>query len=36
MGERMALTTSDRHLWTVADPVGLEAYPADLPNLLKM
>ena len=36
MGERVTMATFDRHLWTVAESVGLEAYPADLPSMLEM
>ena len=35
LGERVTLATFDRHLWTVAESVGLEAYPADLPTMLE-
>ncbi len=34
LGERVTLATFDKHLWTAAGTVGLEAYPADLPVLL--
>jgi predicted nucleic acid-binding protein len=34
LGERVTLATFDRHLWTAAEPVGLEPYPADLPAML--
>lgn len=35
LGERVTLATFDTHLWTVAESVGLEAYPADLPTILE-
>ena len=34
MGERVALATFDRQLWTASEQVGLTAYPADLPARL--
>lgn len=36
LGERVTLATFDRQLWTVAESVGLAAYPADLPTMLEM
>jgi predicted nucleic acid-binding protein len=35
LGERVTLATFDRYLWNVAQPVGLEAYPVDLPTILE-
>lgn len=35
LGEQVTLATFDKHLWTVAGSVGLEAYPADLPAMLQ-
>ena len=35
LGERVTLATVDDHLWAAAEPVGLEAYPADLPAMLE-
>lgn len=35
LGERVTLATFDKHLWTVAESVGLVAYPADLPTMLE-
>lgn len=35
LGERVALATFDRHLWAVAESVGLEIYPDDLPTMLE-
>jgi predicted nucleic acid-binding protein len=35
MGERVTVATFDKRLWTVAELVGLEAYPADLPAMLE-
>ena len=32
IGGRVVLATFDRHLWTAAESMGLEAYPADLPT----
>jgi predicted nucleic acid-binding protein len=35
LGERVTLATLNKDLWTVAESVGLEAYPADLPAMLE-
>jgi predicted nucleic acid-binding protein len=35
LGEAVTLATFDKHLWTVAQPVGLVRYPADLPAMLQ-
>jgi predicted nucleic acid-binding protein len=35
LGERVTLATFDKLLWTAAESVGLEAYPAHLPAMLK-
>ncbi|MFC2015426.1 type II toxin-antitoxin system VapC family toxin [Chloroflexota bacterium] len=35
LGERVTLATFDKHLWTAAESVGLEAYPDDLPAVLE-
>ena len=35
LGEAVTLATFDRHLWTVAQSVGLVRYPADLPAILQ-
>jgi predicted nucleic acid-binding protein len=35
LGERVTLATFDRYLWNVTQPVGLEAYPVDLPTMLE-
>ncbi len=35
LGEQVTLATFDKHLWTVAGSVGLEAYPAELPAMLQ-
>ena len=35
LGERVTLATFDKHLWSAAEAVGLEAYPADLPAMLE-
>jgi predicted nucleic acid-binding protein len=35
LGERVVLATFDRHLWAAAESVGLEAYPADLLDMLE-
>jgi predicted nucleic acid-binding protein len=35
LGERVTLASFDKQLWTVAEAVGLEAYPADLPIMLE-
>jgi len=35
LNEQVILATFDKHLWTVAESVGLTAYPADLPAMLQ-
>jgi predicted nucleic acid-binding protein len=35
LGEAVTLATFDKHLWTVAQSVGLIRYPADLPTILQ-
>jgi predicted nucleic acid-binding protein len=35
LGEQVTLATFDKHLWSVAESVGLTAYPADLPAMLQ-
>jgi predicted nucleic acid-binding protein len=35
LNEQVTLATFDKHLWTVAESVGLAAYPADLPAMLQ-
>jgi predicted nucleic acid-binding protein len=35
LGEQVTLATFDRYLWTVAESVGLAAYPVDLPAMLE-
>jgi predicted nucleic acid-binding protein len=35
LGEQVTMATFDKHLWTVAESVGLVACPADLPAVLQ-
>ena len=35
LGEQVTMATFDKHLWTVAESVGLFTYPADLPAMLQ-
>jgi predicted nucleic acid-binding protein len=35
LGEQVTMATFDKHLWTVAESMGLTAYPADLPAILQ-
>jgi predicted nucleic acid-binding protein len=35
LGEQVTMAAFDKHLWTVAESVGLIAYPADLPAMLQ-
>ena len=35
LGEQVTMATFDKHLWTVAESVGLTPYPADLPAVLQ-
>lgn len=35
LAEQVTMATFDKHLWTVAESVGLAAYPADLPAKLQ-
>ena len=35
LGDRVTLASFDKHLWTVAELVGLEAYPSDLPTMVE-
>jgi uncharacterized protein len=35
LGEQVTIATFDKHLWTVAESVGLAAHPADLPAILQ-
>jgi predicted nucleic acid-binding protein len=35
LGERVTLATFDKHLWSVAESVGLGVHPADLPTTLE-
>jgi uncharacterized protein len=35
LGEQVTMATFDKHLWTVAESVGLVVYPADLPAMLQ-
>ena len=35
LGEQVTIASFDKHLWTVAESVGLVAYPADLPATLQ-
>jgi predicted nucleic acid-binding protein len=35
LGEQVTMATFDKHLWVVAESVGLAACPADLPAMLR-
>jgi len=35
LGEQVTMAAFDKHLWAVAELVGLAAYPADLPAMLQ-
>ncbi len=35
LGEQVTMATFDKHLWALAESVGLAAFPADLPAMLQ-